>query len=236
VAPMLTTVRGGKVEVRTLAVLLLLAALALTFGLVANEMRAGETRAFDNAILMAMRDPANRADPLGPPRLEESVRDITSLGSFTVLTLITLGTAGFLALSRARRAALFLLASVGGGVLLMGVLKDLFARVRPDLVSHSVHELTRSFPSGHATLSAVTYLTISALVARVEPSRALKRYVLAVGIVLTLLVGTSRVYLGLHWPTDVLAGWCLGSAWAIMCWLVEVRLQRQGKVEQRIDT
>ena len=117
----------------------------------------------------------------------------------------------------------------------MQQLKDAFGRVRPDVVSHSLVELTRSFPSGHTTLAAVTYLTLGALVARVQSSRQLKAYVLFVAITLTLLVGVSRVYLGLHWPTDVLAGWCLGAAWAMVCWIVTAWLQREGRVEKKIN-
>ena len=232
----LTLTRAGKAEFRTLATLLLVVALLLVFGVVANEMNEGETRAFDNAVLLAMRNPANRADPIGPRWFEDSVRDVTSLGSTTVVIIIVSATAGFLALSRARAAAMLVVASVCGGAILMQVLKETFGRVRPDVVSHSLVELTRSFPSGHTTLAAVTYLTLGALLARVQSSRPLKMYVLFVAIMLTLLVGVSRVYLGLHWPTDVLAGWCLGAAWAMVCWVVAAWLQREGRVEKKINT
>ena len=224
----------GRREIGTLAILLLFAALTLTFGIVANEMSAGNTRGFDNAVVMALRSDANPSDPLGPTWFEGAIRDITSLGSNAVLIILTLGTVGFLALSGARGAALHVLVSVGTGAILIQVLKELFGRVRPDVVPQAVSEVTRSFPSGHATLAAVTYLTLGALVARVQTKPALKMYVLFVAILLTLLVGVSRIYLGVHWPTDVLAGWCLGSAWAIACWLVAVQLQRKGQIEKRI--
>ena len=111
------------------------------------------------------------------------------------------------------------------------LLKLGFARPRPDLVPHAVEVYTASFPSGHAMLSAVTYLTLGALLIRVQPRWRVKVYILFLAISITLLVGTSRVYLGVHWPTDVLAGWCVGAAWALLCWLVALRLQREGKVE-----
>ena len=206
------------------------------FAQLADEVVEGETRAFDNAVMLAMRSADDPSDPIGPEWFEEGVRDITSLGSSTVLVLVSLIVIGFLLISGAYGAAILVAVSVGGGMLLVHLLKDVFQRARPDLVPHAVQVFTNSFPSGHATLSAVTYLTLGALLARVERPRAAKMYFLGVAITLTMIVGTSRVYLGVHWPTDVLAGWCVGAAWAIICWVVATRLQRRGKVENRSRT
>lgn len=203
----------------------------LAFALIADEVAEGETHAFDEAVLLAFRAPGDPADPLGPPWLEIMMRDVTALGGTTVLTLITLIVAGFLAMDGKRAAALFVLLATSGGGLLSYALKLGFERPRPDLVAHLVDVSTLSFPSGHAMGSAVTFLTLGVLIVRTERKARLKAYALAVAVGLTLLVGFSRVYLGVHWPTDVLAGWCAGSAWALLCWIVVLLLQRRGKVE-----
>ena len=126
---------------------------------------------------------------------------------------------------------LLLVVAVSLGTVLSSTLKLLVARPRPDLIAHVVQVHTMSFPSGHATLSAVTYLTLGALLARVQPNRRLKAFLLGLALILTILVGASRVYLGVHWPSDVLAGWCVGAAWASLCWFVALQLQRRGQGE-----
>jgi undecaprenyl-diphosphatase len=211
--------------------LLAVAAALLTFAGLAGEVLEGDTRAFDRTILLALRDPADLSDPIGPRWLEEVARDVTSLGGTAILTAFTLAVVGFLALAGKRAAAVLVAVSVGGGTALSSLLKVGFARPRPDLVPHAVEVYTASFPSGHAMLSAVTYLTLGALLIRVQPRRRVKVYIFALAVSTTLLVGASRVYLGVHWPTDVLAGWCVGAAWALLCWLVALRLQRTGQVE-----
>ncbi|MPY71211.1 MAG: phosphatase PAP2 family protein [Alphaproteobacteria bacterium] len=223
---------AARGETVTLLALLAVAAAVLVFVELAEEVMEGETAAFDRAVLLALRTAADATDPVGPPWFEQAVQEVTALGSIPVLGLMTLGVLGYLLILRKRATALLVLVSVGGGTALSSALKLLFARSRPDLVPHAVETATASFPSGHAMLSAVTYLTLGALLARVEEGRHARGYVLGVGIVLTLLVGFSRVYLGVHWPTDVLAGWSVGAAWAVLCTAVALRLQRRGAIER----
>jgi undecaprenyl-diphosphatase len=221
----------SHLEARALAALLAVAAgVWLFFGL-ADEVTEGETHRFDTAILLSLRNPADPSDPLGPGWLQEFGRDVTGLGGVGVLTLITLATAGFLWLQGKRGSMWLVLASVAGGQMVSTLAKLGFDRPRPDLVPHGMQVYTASFPSGHSMMAAVTYLTLAALVARVQPTRALKAYVLALALVVTLAVGVSRIYLGVHWPTDVLAGWTAGAAWALGCWLVAWWLARRGAVE-----
>jgi undecaprenyl-diphosphatase len=202
------------------------------FAKLAGEVREGDTRSFDQAILLALRQPGDRAEPIGPLWLKQVMTDLTALGGFTVLGLLTIVVFFYLVMVGKRGAATLLAVAIGGGTLLSSLLKSIFERPRPDLVAHMVEVQTLSFPSGHAMLSAVTYLTLGVLLARLSPRRRVKAYVVGVAVALTLLVGCSRVYLGVHWPTDVLAGWCVGAAWALLCWQVAVILQRRGDVER----
>jgi undecaprenyl-diphosphatase len=214
-------------ELATLALLALLAGGLWTFLEIADAVREDESRALDERVLLAMREPGDRGDPLGPQWFEEMGRDVTALGGTTLVAGATLATAGFLALAGRRRALALLLVTVGGGQVLSVALKQGFARPRPELVPHASYVYTSSFPSGHAMMSAVTYLTIAALVARLVPGRRMKAFVVACAVTITLLTGVSRVYLGVHWPTDVIAGWAIGASWATGCWLVADWLERR---------
>jgi undecaprenyl-diphosphatase len=175
--------------------------------------------AFDARILLAFREAGHPDTPLGPHWLKEAVRDGTSLGSATVVFLLAVVVAIHLTLSRRASTGLFVLFAVTGGQALVSLLKLLVGRPRPEIVSHLTQVSTLSFPSGHATMSAVTYLTLGLLAARFLPRRIAKIYVVALAVVLTFLIGVSRLYLGVHWPSDVMAGWCAGFAWASLCWL-----------------
>ena len=159
------------------------------------------------------------------------MRDVTALGSTVVLTLLTIAVLGFLLIDGKRATALYVLVATSGGALLSTLAKTLVARPRPELVAHLVDVTSYSFPSGHAMSSAVTYLTLGVLLASAQRRKRIKAYLIGIALTLTLLIGASRVYLGVHWPTDVLAGWALGAAWAMLCWLGSIWLQRAGGIE-----
>ena len=215
------------IDRRILIAFLALAGAAWAFLKFASEVMEGETLAFDRWIILALRRPGDLATPIGPGWLRLAMGDITALGGFTVLTLITAFAACYLLAARKIGTAALLIGSVGSGVLLSSLLKGSFLRARPDLVPHLVEVQTASFPSGHAMNSAVAYLTLGALLAGAEKSRGLRIYLMSVAIVLTLLIGASRVYLGVHWPSDVIAGWCVGAAWAMGCSYIARALRRR---------
>lgn len=227
--------RGSRIEPLTLIALAVPSAILFGFAKLGGAVGRGSTGAFDEAVILAMRTPGNLADPIGPAWFQEMVRDFTALGSTGVLTLMVLATAGFLAMTGKGHAALFVLLSVGGGVLISETMKWAYDRPRPALVPHGAEVYSASFPSGHSMMSAVVYLTLGALLARTQSDAGVKIYVLVIAVVLAMLVGTSRVYLGVHWPTDVLAGWALGGAWALLCWSVMMWLQARGQVEAEGD-
>jgi undecaprenyl-diphosphatase len=222
-------------EIGLVIALVVIAGGILAFLRLADIVAEGESEAFDRALLLLFRDPANLAQGPGPGWLPGVMRDITALGGFAVLTLIVVVTAVYLVLVGKRAAALFVVLAVTGGTLLSHGLKMLFDRPRPDLIPQAPVELTASFPSGHAMISAVTYLTLGVLLTRLDAPRRVHAYFLAVAVAMTVMIGISRIYLGVHWPTDVLAGWCLGAAWALFCWLVALWLQRRGQMDRAKD-
>ncbi|WP_245214260.1 phosphatase PAP2 family protein [Pararoseomonas indoligenes] len=218
--------RVTRMERWTLIAIALTAVSLFAFVNLAAEVTEGDTNAFDRAILLALRNPADLSDPIGPRWLEEIMRDLTALGGNVVLAILSLSITGFLVLTGKRRAAAMIAASLITGTLLSHALKWGFDRPRPDLVPHGTAVYTQSFPSAHAMLSAIVYLTLGALLARVQAAWPVKIYLLVVAVFLTVIIGLSRVYLGVHWPTDVLAGWAVGAAWALLCWLVLLSIQK----------
>ena len=198
---------------------------------IADEVFEGETRRFDESVLLAFRSDADRNDPVGKAWVEELARDVTGLGGVATLTFLTVAAAGFLVLSGKKHRALYLVAAVVTGILLSSLLKWGYDRPRPDLVAHGQVIYTRSFPSGHSMMSALTFLTLGALLAGALETHAMRVYVMGLAVLLTVAVGISRVYLGVHWPTDVLAGWSAGTAWALACWSGAEMLGRRGRLE-----
>lgn len=205
-----------------IAPLLILLAVSgvFTFVELADDVREGDYDSFDGWLLLAFRTPGDLAQPIGPPWLRQSMIDVSALGGFTLVWLMTGLSLGLLLILRRWAAAAILAAGVGGISVLNALLKLGFHRARPTLVPHLAEVSNASFPSGHATIAAATYLIIGALLAQTFKRRTPRVYVVAITVAITLAVGISRVYLGVHWPTDVIAGWTLGSAWALAFWLI----------------
>lgn len=228
VAIVIAQLRRARAERTVLIAFLLAAMCGWGFLHLADEIAEGELRHFDEAVLLALRVPGQLATPIGPAWLPPVVRDLTALGSVSVLTLMVAAVAGFLAATRQWPAALTVVVSSGGGALASAVAKIGYSRPRPDLVPHGVDVATLSFPSGHAMMSAVVYLTLGALICSNRLPRSAKLYVMGTAILITMLVGLTRLYLGVHWPSDVLAGWALGAAWALLSWIVVRALESRG--------
>jgi undecaprenyl-diphosphatase len=200
------------------------------FFVVASAMTAGRTQALDERVLLALRRGDDRTLPIGPPWLQTMALEITALGSPVVLITIILLVAGHLAIERRFAMMSFMLLSSFGGMLMNSVLKSAFGRPRPTVVLHLAIVGSTSFPSGHSMIAAVVYLTLGALLARTTTRWRLRLYYLGAALFLTLVVGLSRMYLGVHYPSDVLAGWCAGVVWALTCELGAAYLQRRGVV------
>ena len=219
--------RFGSTETRILIALILCAGSVWALVKLVSEVIYEREDAVDRSILIALRLPNDPSVPIGPLWLSECARDVTSLGSTSVLMLVVVEAIAFLLLNRRLRPALHVAAAALGGSLLVAQLKQVLGRQRPNFVPAAADLHTLSFPSGHATMSAIIYLTLAAQLSRIVPSHTAKSFVVASALFVTMLVGASRVYLGVHWPTDVLAGWILGAAWALFCWAVVERLEKR---------
>ncbi|MBN9241749.1 MAG: phosphatase PAP2 family protein [Mesorhizobium sp.] len=179
---------------------------------------------FDTTILLALRETGAPDQPIGPAWLPGAVRDVTALGSTVVLACLTVAAVIWLWIARQRDKALLMFVAMAGGQALGAVIKLAVHRPRPSVVPHLVTETSLSFPSGHAMMSAVAYLTLALLAAGVLQSSTARFFLLLLAVLTTFAIGVSRLYLGVHWPSDVMAGWCIGTAWAMVCWLAAKRL------------
>jgi undecaprenyl-diphosphatase len=186
--------------------------------LLGQAVLSGRTHSFDEWAVHSLRNTVDPSLSRGPAWLQGSVRDITGLGSIAVVTLFSLGAVGYALLARHHRLAVLILSAAAGAFLLNTGLKVLYGRPRPEY-AQAAGIFSRSYPSGHAMVSAAVYLSLAAVLATRQEHRALKAYILTAASVLTILVGLSRIYLGYHYPTDVLAGWLAGVVWAVACGL-----------------
>lgn len=218
--------RAAREELAAVTALLVLGIGVLAFMEIADDVGEGDTQGIDRAILLMFREPGDPTTPIGGRWLREAVGDITALGGWTVLTLFVLLVVGFLCSLRRWREALVLLVAAMGGTALGQTLKGVFGRERPEESWRLVEAIHTSFPSGHAMMSAVVYLTFGVLMSRFANRTRVKVFGMTMGLLLTAMVGVSRVYLGVHWPSDVLAGWCVGAAWAMACWLAVWAVER----------
>ena len=222
-----------KDEIKVLFRVLFIVIAVLIFILIANKVVEGETKYFDLMILKSLRNPHNLHQPVGPEWLTLAMHDITSLGGGTVLIIITIFVVGFLILQKNYSAMWLILAATIGGAMVGLGLKELIGRERPPIIFHLVYVNTLSFPSGHSMMSAVVYLTQATLLSHIQHKRSIKIYIIIIALILTFLIGISRIYLGVHYPTDVLAGWSLGVAWALLCWYIAMYIQlRRNKTIQ----
>ena len=214
-----------KREARLIIAFVMVAAALFLVVKLGSEIQEGETSYFDRWLLLALRQRTDLNQPIGPGWLRPAMVDITALGGVTVLTLLTVTVIGYLVAARNYGTAVLVAAATLSGSLLERFLKLAFERARPAIVPHFVEIHSLSFPSGHATNSAIVFLTLGALLARAQTERRTRIYVVAAAMILTVLIGCSRVYVGVHWPTDVVAGWAIGGSWALLWWAIGVRFR-----------
>lgn len=203
------------------------------FVVVTDEVVENEHRGLDNRILLALRTPGDLSQPIGPHFVKNASLDISSLGSAPVLTLIILMICGYLLLERKFAAAGFILFASITGTILNQALKGFVGRERPQIVPHLSEISNSSFPSGHSMLSAIIYLSLAVLLTKTVKTRPTKMYLIGSAFFLAFLIGVTRMILGVHYPSDVLAGWTAGTAWAMLCWVGATWLNRRGAISRQ---
>jgi undecaprenyl-diphosphatase len=211
--------------------LMLAAGGALAFLVVASLLDLPAVQVLDETIIRAFRNPLNPSDPRGPEWLQEAARDYTALGGYAMLITLTTVVCVFLRLEQRRSRVRFILFTVCVGYLLSVLLKAIVDRPRPSIVPHLSHQDSPSFPSGHSMMSAIVYLTLGLMLAELAIKKRVKLFLVISPLLIAALVAVSRVMMGVHYPTDVFAGWCAGLSWAMTCWLV-VRRRRAHRVSR----
>jgi len=212
----LTRVKG--LEIRVLLIWFSIVGALWAFLALGNEIGEGETGALDRQLIGLLRTSSNGGGAIGPLWFKESMRDVTALGSFTFLSLMTIAVVLSLLLHRKRREGIITAVTAISSQASIEILKFLYERPRPAQILLQPLASTDSFPSGHTTESTTIFLTVATVIASLEVNDGTKFLAYAIAIFAMLAVGFSRVYLGMHWPTDVLGGWVLGTAWALAAW------------------
>lgn len=190
-------------------------ALAVASCLIAWLALSGTSAAVDSAVLVALRHPGNTALGIGPAATPALMRFISVFGSTPWLAALTLAATGYIYITGRRRLALTTFGGVAGVMLLAGILKLTAGRPRPEVVSHLGGFTGPSFPSSHAMLGAAVYALLALALGEYCGNNAVRRFLCWMAAAMAGIIGFSRLYLGVHWPTDVLAGWCMGAAWAL---------------------
>ena len=210
----------------TLLALLAASTLGLILAMWLFDAR-GALLALDQRIFDAL---AAWEPPAGAETIRGIVRDVTALGGLTVAGLVSVSAAVYLLALGRHREAVFLLAIVGIGVALAFVAKELVGRPRPPAPPGAPHVSSPSFPSAHASTSAVVYLTLAVIVVPLLQSRLARVYTTLLAILLALTIGASRMYLGVHWFSDVVGGWMLGIGWTLIAWIAHRHLVQRGYI------
>lgn len=213
------------------AALFSLAIGVIAFAAIALLTFSGWLDGFDESALLVFRSPDDLTDPIGSRTIEHFMRDLTALGGTFVLTLVTIVTVVYLLFDRRRDTAAYVAVAVALNAAANFLLKEVFARLRPAIMDADPAMMSPAFPSGHAQSSAMVYLTIALIIGQTLPQRWQRRFALCVAALLTLSIGISRVYRGVHWPTDVLAGWTLGVSWTLFCWFLYVYVSRRRGIQ-----